>query len=118
VIVAQWTALFVVGVLCAIGTAQGVGRGFAAPLGVAVWFVLANASTDLTVYSGGAEFTASSEPLFWLFAAVAAVHLIGVLITIDEFRNDASDTDGDPLEEWNARQEQLLGARQRGGDGQ
>jgi hypothetical protein len=116
VIVAQWLALFVVGVLCALGTATGVGRGFAAPLGVATWFVLANASTDLTVYSGGAEFTASSPPLFWLFVAIGAVHLIGVLITIDEFRSDSSDSQADPLQQMNARQERLLGSRETGGE--
>jgi hypothetical protein len=94
-IVPVFLSLFVLGVLSALGTALGRARGFAAPVGLVTWIVLGNAATDLTVYSGGAEFQASAPAAFWLFMIVAGVHAVGVLVAVYDYRNA---DDGDTLD--------------------
>lgn len=114
----QYSLLFMVALVCAIGAALGYARGFAAPVGIPVWIVLANASTNLTVFSGGSEFTASSEPLFWLFMLVAAIHVVATLVAVDDYRSGDPTEDGDVTMQEIAQRQRLLGRSddQSGGD--
>lgn len=90
----QYAMLFVAAMVASIGAFSGRARGFASLIGMFAWFIWGNASAAVIHYDGaGTEHVATSIPLTWLAYAVAAIHLIVLLLTIHDILTKDEDDD-------------------------